>query len=399
MSKTRLSAMLAGTAITLTLGQGIAQAQTGPIQLGAIVSISGSGASIGQVASIGWRLAVDEINASGGILGRQVVLTIADSQTDPTHAVSEARRLVENVGIEAMVGPVTSQEVIPVTSVTTAANIAQFTTAASPALTPEVAPYHFSNSPTGVNQMIAAINYAVNDLGLTRIALISDNGGMSVAAVGEIAEYMTSLGVAPIAIQEFAFRAEDMTPQIFSLRSSGAEAVLLINSIGDDARKFLQNRDEIGWDALVLGSLTTTNYAVSNAAVLGAEAFENVYSVQFSGMTYCPGDAVGENPFAQFTARAVAAVPNLMQLGGASAIAPYYVEPYILQAAAEGAGTLDGAAIAAWVEANAATMPNILGEFGASSTSHFLPSSNAMVVVRNPHIQREDGLVERVSCN
>lgn len=397
MSKFKMQALMSGSAIALALVAGAAAAQEGPIKLGAIVSMSGSGASIGQVASIGWGLAVDEINAAGGILGRQIELIIADSITDPTHAVSEARRLVENVGIEAMVGPVTSQEVIPVTSVTSAAGIGQFTTAASSDLTPELAPYHFSNSPTGLNQMIAAVDYAVEQ-GMTQIGIISDNGGMSLAAVAEISAYMTEKGVAPVIVQEFAFRADDMTAQIFSLRSSGAEAVLLINSIGDDARKFLQNRDEIGWDAMVLGSLTTTNYAVGNAAVLGNEAFNNVYSVQFTGMTYCEGDPVGENGFAKLNASALELVPNLNQLGGTSSIAPYYVEPYILKAAAEGAGTLDGAAMAKWIEENSASIPNILGTYGANAETHFLPSSSSMAVVQNPHLPREDGLVERVNC-
>lgn len=397
MSRTKMQALLTGSTIVMALAAGTAMAQDGPIKLGAIVSMSGSGASIGQVASVGWKLAVDEINAAGGILGRQIELIIADSQTDPTHGVSEARRLVENVGIEAMVGPVTSQEVIPITAVTTAAGLGQFTTAASSDLTPAAAPYHFSNSPTGLNQMIAAVDYAVAQ-GMTKLAIISDNGGMSLAAVAEISEYMESKGVAPVAVQEFAFRADDMTAQIFSLRSSGAEGVILINSIGDDARKFLQNRDEIGWDAVVLGSLTTTNYAVGNAAVLGNEAFNNVYSVQFTGMTYCEGDPVGENGFAKLNASAQALVPDLNRLGGTSSIAPYYVEPYILKAAAEGAGTLDGEAMAKWIEENSASIPNILGTFGANAETHFLPSSSSMAVVQNPHLPREDGLVERVDC-
>ena len=69
---------------------------------------------------------------------------------------------------------------------TTETKLAQITTAASPDLTPTLAPYHFSTSPTGVNQMIPTIKYATETLGLTKLALISDNGGMSKAAVTEI---------------------------------------------------------------------------------------------------------------------------------------------------------------------------------------------------------------------
>jgi ABC-type branched-subunit amino acid transport system substrate-binding protein len=388
-----------GTAlVVLSAGASMAQ-DTGPFQMGAIVSITGGGAAIGTAATMGWELAVDELNENGGINGRQIELTIADSETDPTHAVSEARRLIENVGISGMVGPVTSQETIPVTSVLTEAGLAQVSTAASPTLTPELAPYHFSNSPTGLNQMIANVIYAVEVLGAENIALISDNGGMSQAAAAEIAAYMEELGSPLVEIQEFAFRAEDMTPQIFSMRRSGADAVLIINSLVDDTRRFLQNREEIGWDVPVLGSLTLTNYAVGIANDLGEEVFDNVVSVQFSGMTYCDGDPIGESAFAQFAARATEAYPDIASVGGPSGIAPFYVQPHILAQAIEGAGTTDGAAVAAWVEANSAQIENMLGTFGATPENHFLPSADAMVVVQNPYLQREDGLVERIVCD
>lgn len=391
--------LLGMASVLALLASGISAQAEETIKIGGMVSITGGGASIGAVATLSWNLAVEDINANGGIMGKQVEIVIADTQTDPTHAVSEARRLVENEKIMAMVGPVTSQEVIPVTAITTAAKIAQITTAASASLTPEAAPYHFSNSPTGLNQMIPNINYAVDVLGAKKIGLISDNGGMSKAAVNEIIEYMKEKGVEPVEVQEFAFKAEDMTPQLFSLRNSGAEVVLLINSIGDDARKFLQNRDEIGWMVPVLGSLTTTNYAVGNAKALGEEVFEGVLSVQFMGMTYCEGDEIGASAFAKFDARATAAIADIDKLGGSSALAPYYVEPLILKAAIEGAESLEGDKIAAWIEANSDKIDNMLGTFGASAQSHFLPSADGLVVTKNAFNPREDGLVERVQCN
>ncbi|WP_029057906.1 ABC transporter substrate-binding protein [Stappia stellulata] len=384
------------------LALGLASTQAGsqePLKLGGMVSLTGNGASIGKVAEIGWRMAVEDINAEGGIAGRPVEFILADTLTDPTHALGEARRLIENEQIEAMVGPVTSQEVIPVTSVTTAANLPQITAASSATLTPAAAPYHFSNSPTGLAQMIPNIDYALDVLGLTKLAIISDNGGMSKDAVAEMIAYLKTRELEPVEVQEFAFRTEDMTPQLFSLRSSGAEAVLIINSLGDDARKFLQNRDEIGWDVPVLGSLTMTNFSVGNAKILGREAFEGVNSVQFVGMTYCDGDPVGASAYARFDKRAKERVSDLERLGGSSSIIPYYIEPFIVKAAIEGAGSTDGDKVAAWIEANAATMDNMLGTFTASSETHFLPSAKTLTVVKNAFAPREDGLTERATCD
>ena len=319
--------------------------------------------------------------------------------TDPTHGVSEARRLIENEGIEAMVGPVTSQETIPVVAVTTEAGIVQITTAASSTLTPEVGPYHFSTSVTAANQMIPNVDYAVDVLGAKKLAIISDNGGMSKAGVSEIIEYMTrEKGLEPVAVQEFAFRTEDMTPQLFSLRSAGAEAVLFLASLGDDARKLLENRLDIGWDAPVLGNQTMTNYAVGNARIAGAEAFEGVYSTQFVGMTYCDGDPVGESPFAKFVTSARERVPNVDKLGGAASLTPFYIEPMILAAAINGAGTAEGAAVAKWLEENSDKVEPIIGPISVSGANHFMPAAEAIKVVKEPHHVREDGLTERADC-
>lgn len=387
---------VAVAAVILSAGTSLA-ADT--FKLGGISSVTGGGASVGRSSTDAWKLAVEDINEAGGILGKQVELIIADTATDPTHGVSEARRLIENEGIEAMVGPVTSQETIPIVDVTTAANIVQFTTAASSTLTPEVGPYHFSTSVTAANQMIPNIDFAIDTLGLTKLAIISDNGGMSKAGVSDIIAYLKDeKGLEPVAIQEFQFRTEDMTPQLFSLRSAGAEAILFLASLGDDARKLLENRYDIGWEAPVLGNQTMTNYAVGNVKIVGEEAFEGVYSTQFVGMTYCEGDPLGEKPFAKFVERARAKVADVDKLGGPAALTPFYIEPVIAAAAINGAGTADGQAVAKWLEENSDKVEPIIGPISVGSDNHFMPSPDAIKVIKTPYMIREDGLVARADC-
>jgi branched-chain amino acid transport system substrate-binding protein len=385
------------SAAALALSSGASFAQE-TFKLGGITSVTGGGASVGRSSTEAWKLAVEDINAAGGILGRKVELVIADTMTDPTHGVSEARRLIENEKIEALVGPVTSQETIPIVAVTTEKRIVQATTAASSQLTPEVGPYHFSTSVTAANQMIPNIDFAIDRLGTTKFAIISDNGGMSKAGVSDLLVYLKEKkGLEPVAIQEFAFRTEDMTPQLLSLRGAGAEAILFMASLGDDARKLLENREDLGWDVPVLANQTMTNYAVGNASVLGEEAFEGVYSTQFVGMTYCE-EPVGGSPFAKFVERARAAVPEVDKLGGAASLTPFYIEPVILAAAINGAGTADGEAVAKWLEANSDKVEPIIGPISVSDTNHFMPAPEAIKVVAAPHKVREDGLIKRADC-
>ena len=395
----RRALLAAASAAAMALSAGAGHAEE-TFKLGGIISLTGGGASIGRSTTVAWDLAIEDLNAKGGILGRQVEFVVADTLTDPTHGVSEARRLIANEGIEALVGPATSQETIPIVAVTTEAQIMQVTTAASSTLTPEAGPFHFSTSVTAANQMIPNVDYAVDILGIDKIAIISDNGGMSKAGVTEIIQYMVEeKGIEPTAVQEFAFRTEDMTPQLFSLRRSGAEAVLFIGSLGDDTRKMLENRLDIGWDVPVLANQTMSNFAVGNVEIIGEEAFKNVYSTQFVGMTYCAGDPVGETPFAEFVANARAKVDSLDRLGGPSALTPFYIKPMIIAAAINGAGSADGPTAAKWLEDSADQVEMIIGPIVASGSNHFLPAPAGIKVVRNPHEIREDGLVERIDCD
>jgi ABC-type branched-subunit amino acid transport system substrate-binding protein len=387
---------MASTATLAIAAHGVHAQET--IKMGGIISVTGGGASIGTVAEQAWKMAVDEINAGGGILGKKVELVLADTATDPTHAVSELRRLVENEKIQLLVGPATSQEAASLVAVTNQKKIAQISTAASSQFTPEFSPYHFSDSVTGLNQMRPNVDYALDVLKLKKLALISDNGGMSKAAVNEIVDYMKSRGATPVIVQEFPFRAEDMTPQLFSMRNAGAEAILLINSVGDDSRKLLENRADIGWDVPVLASQTMTNYAVGNAKIIGKEAFKGVYSTQFVGMTYCPSDPVDGSDFAKFSERAVKRVKDIERMGGAAALSPYYIQPLILAAAANAAGTTDGEALTKWLEQNADKIKVQIGALEASGKNHFLPAPSSIKVVTKPYQVRKDGLVERASC-
>src|SRR4051794_22371483 len=91
-----------------------AQAQRAPIKMGAMIPLTGGGATVGESAQIAVELAVRNINAAGGIAGRPIQLVIADYQTDATAGVSEIKRLVYQEKVELMVGPTYSQVTLAV---------------------------------------------------------------------------------------------------------------------------------------------------------------------------------------------------------------------------------------------------------------------------------------------
>src|SRR5207302_7582711 len=86
-----------------------AQAQP-PIKLGVLLSTSGVGASTGLGILEGVKLAVEEINAAGGIKGRKVEILLRDTQVKPDVATAVAKELLTKEGVKILIGPATSGE-------------------------------------------------------------------------------------------------------------------------------------------------------------------------------------------------------------------------------------------------------------------------------------------------
>ena len=83
---------------------GLARAQTPPIPLGALVPLSGAGGAYGPSMAKAAKSVIDQVNAAGGILGRQIALSVVDDQTSPDAGVRAARQLIDLTKVAAIIG-------------------------------------------------------------------------------------------------------------------------------------------------------------------------------------------------------------------------------------------------------------------------------------------------------
>lgn len=98
-----------GLALTSALSAPfVARASSSPFQLGVLLPFSGGLELFGEQGIQGIQMAVDEANAEGGVLGRQIEIVRADDRTDPRTAVERATQLIRRDEVNAIVGPVTS---------------------------------------------------------------------------------------------------------------------------------------------------------------------------------------------------------------------------------------------------------------------------------------------------
>jgi branched-chain amino acid transport system substrate-binding protein len=93
----------AGLAATRLGGLGAARAQTGPVRIACLQTLTGSLADIGKAHLLGIRIAVDQVNKAGGVDGRQVELVVRDTKFSPAEAVGSLRELAGD-GVNLVVG-------------------------------------------------------------------------------------------------------------------------------------------------------------------------------------------------------------------------------------------------------------------------------------------------------
>lgn len=112
--KTALLSAFAGSLITATALSGGALAQSGPIKVGVVTPLSGTYTPIGQQVRWGLELAAKEINAAGGVAGRQVALVFEDEEANPAVAVQKAEKLFQVEKVDFLTGTVNSGSTLAV---------------------------------------------------------------------------------------------------------------------------------------------------------------------------------------------------------------------------------------------------------------------------------------------
>ena len=195
-------------------------------KLGGMGPLTGPTASYGISVNQGAQVAVDEINAAGGVLGMPIELFFQDDESDPETAMSAYNKLMDN-GIQALLGATTSGATIAVTDLTKEDGILQLTPSGSAM---ECTQYDncFRICFTDPLQGITMADYAADALGYTKAAVIYDvsndySSGMAEAFVKEF----EAKGGTIVANESFGKDDVDFNTQLTTVKSSGAEVLFL----------------------------------------------------------------------------------------------------------------------------------------------------------------------------
>lgn len=396
-----LRKQLAGSLLLLgllgALPQARAQTQPEPIKIGEWLDITGGGATAAESARLGVDVAIQEINAAGGIAGRKIVTVTADTQTDPTIGVGEAKRLVLQDKVDIIIGPVISQVLLAALPVMNDAKVAQIGATGSELVTPQAGPYYFSLLINAESQAKAVLKQAEQVLHAKSGAILSDSGAQSKSFVEAMKKELAARNIRLTGAQEYQYRATDMAAQLLTLKRGNPDTLFLFASSGEDAGNALKSRDELGWNPKVTGNYTIATFADSLIKVAGKETLHDTTGLNYTAFTYCDPKQLPK-PFTDFVAKAnafdKAAASRLSMLFAAT----FYDGLFLLKDAVEAnGGKTDGPTIAAWIVANGHNHAGILGSLTPSDTSHFLVGAEALSAVYPERILA-GGLQQRYGC-
>jgi len=264
-----------------------------PVKVGLIVPLSGPWARQGQVMRIGAQMAIEHINAQGGIEslgGAPLELVVFDAGDSVERAKNAAQRMVaEHPDLVGATGSYLSSFTLAVSEVTERAELPLLTLSYSDLITGRGFRYIFQTSPTGVRQAEDALPILM-DLAQragaplpTRLGIVMDSTAASVAFVKPVKEGDTlrGHGLELVVDEVFTPPLANATPLIQRVRATRPDLFLLLPTAVSDAKLLLEKMNEFG---LGRGRLPT----VSNGSAMGdpdlranmsAELLEGVMSI------------------------------------------------------------------------------------------------------------------------
>jgi branched-chain amino acid transport system substrate-binding protein len=338
----KLKALVAGVALGFSMSGMAAE----PIKIGVSGPFTAGSAPMGVSMRDGVRLAVAEINAKGGVLGRQIQLVERDDEAKNERGVQVAQELINKEHVVATVGYINTgvalasqrfyqQAQIPVMNNVATGSIVTKQFAKEPQN------YVFRNSANDTIQSAMIVQEAIDRRKFKKVAILADSTNYGQLGRADLVKALEAKGVKPVTEEKYNIGDVDMTAQLLKAKQAGAEVVLTYG-IGPELAQIANGMEKLNWHVPLIGSwtLAMANF-IDNAGKNGEGTRMPQTFIQ---------DGTTAKRKAFIDAYIKAYNPPNGRMPSAVSAAQGYDSVYLLAAAIKQAGSTEGPKIAAALE-------------------------------------------------
>ena len=259
------------------------------IKIGLLNEMTGGNATIGTAAANGAKLAIKEINANGGLLGKQIKAVVADNKSEPSESANAMTKLLTQDKVVAVTGTFSSSNAIAAASVAEANKTPYLVAGATnPKVTVDektknVKKYIYRVCFIDPFQGTVAANFAAKDLKVKKAAMLVDNSSDYSKGLAEFFEAaFTKEGGTIVANEAYLQKDTDFKATLTKIKSKDMD-ILYVPGYYEEVGKIVKQAREMGitvpivgadgWDSPKLGE-------IASASALNNTYFTNHYSVE-----------------------------------------------------------------------------------------------------------------------
>ena len=231
-----------------------------PIKMGVMGPFTGGTAPAGLSMRDGIRLAVEELNKAGGVLGRQIQLIERDDEAKNERGVQIAQELIDKEKIDVVFCCVNTGVALASQRFFQQARIPMMNTVSTGSVVthqfddqPEN--YVFRNSPHDSLQAPMIVEEAIQRRGFKKVAILADSTNYGQLGRQDLEAALGLKGIKAVTVEKFNIKDVDMTPQLLKAKEAGAEAVLTFG-IGPELAQIANGMVKLGWKVPMIGSWT-----------------------------------------------------------------------------------------------------------------------------------------------
>ncbi len=250
-----------------------------PIKIGVSGPFTGGSSPMGVSMRDGVKLAADEINKKGGILGRQIQLIERDDQADNSRGIQVTQELIDKEHVIATLGYINtgvslaSQRFYQEARIPVLNNVATGSLVTKQFLPPQHTDnYVFRTSANDTIQSAMIVREAIDTRKFTKVAILADSTNYGQLGREDLEKALAAKNVKPVAVEKFNIKDVDMTAQLLKAKEAGAQAILTY-AIGPELAQIANGMEKLGWKVPMIGSWTLSmgNF-IDNAGANGEGA-------------------------------------------------------------------------------------------------------------------------------